>query len=237
MSYIRDFAYVFVTSEKASNFGFAAKIVGPGMLALSLSLPYIVPGIQLSSTQTVAAVLYGLAFLSYLASPRRVFNMVKLLTLFVVLGLLLDMFSIILGSEPSDPLRVSLRAMRMFAIVLSLTMIFQLLSITEIRYILSLLGLRRYSELFSTAMAQLPTTFMAFSESYIAAKSKLGGRRVAALIKPLVVDSIISSRYLAEALYMHGIPPAPKPRLFNMLKDLAILVPAALITVLPLLRI
>jgi hypothetical protein len=86
-------------------------------------------------------------------------------------------------------------------------------------------------------MAQLPATFIAFSESYVATKSKLGGRKIAALIKPLVVDSIVSSRYLAEALYMHGIPPAPKPKLLNMPRDLAMIVSVITITVLPLLSI
>jgi len=237
MSYIRDFAYIFVTSKKANNFGFLTKIISSGWLILSLSLPYIVPGVRLSPAQTVAAVLYGLTLLSYLAGPRRVFGMAKLLALFVVLGLFLDIISVALGSEPSNPLEVSLRAMRVFAIVVSLSTAFQLFTITEMRYLLTILGLRSYSELFSAAMAQLPATFIAFSESYVATKSKLGGRKIAALIKPLVVDSIVSSRYLAEALYMHGIPPAPKPKLLNMPRDLAMIVSVITITVLPLLSI
>ncbi|MCS7099514.1 MAG: hypothetical protein RMH84_00225 [Sulfolobales archaeon] len=231
MSALRDFAYVFLVSEKARRFGLLGKVSVPLVLTLSLSLPYILPGIRVSPVQTVAALAYEIAIAAFLAGFRRLLDMLKLVGAFILLGYALNLLSVLVGSEPSDPVGVALRTLRIAAIVIALTLLFQMLSISEVKYILMKLGLRHYSEVLAVAMAQLPLAFISFSEAYVVAKLKLGGKNVASLIKPLVVDSILNSRYVAEALYMHGVPPTAKPRALSPL-DLVLLVPAAAISAL-----
>lgn len=233
MSQLRDFAYVFLVSEKAEEFGLAVRIMVPVVLILSLSLPYAAPWIQISETQTIAVLIYEVAIATYFAGYRRLLGMLRLVGVFLVLGFALNLVSLFLGSEPSEPVTLVFKALRMAAIVIALTLLFQLLSPGEIRYLLLKMGLRRYSEIFAVAMALLPTTFITFSEAYVVAKLKLGKKNIASLIKPLIIDSIINSRHVAEALYMHGISPAPKPSLFNV-KDPAILIPAVLVSLAPL---
>lgn len=234
MSFIREFAYVFTVSEKARKFGLLVRVFVPAVLILSLSLPYVAPWIQISPVQTLAAVVYEVMIAAYLAGVKRLINMLKLVGVFLLLGFFLNTVSLILGYEPSDLLTIALRSLRIVAIVIAITLLFQLLSIGEIRYLLAKIGLKRYSEMLAVAMAQLPVTFMTFSEAYVVAKLKLGEKNLASLIKPLVVDSILNSRHLAEALYIHGIPPTPRPKLISP-KDPLILVPAAFISIIHLL--
>ncbi len=228
MSLLRDFAYAFLVSEKAGRFGLVARLLAPLLVLLSLTLPYVIPGTRTPLSQTVSALVYEALLATYLIGSRRLLGVFRLVGFFLVLGFALNLFSAFLGFEPSDAAVLALGTLRMAGIVIALTLFFQLLTIGELRFLLRRLGLGRYSELLSVAMAQLPTTFTSFSEAYVVAKLKLGGRRVASLVKPLVVDSILNSRQIAEALYIHGIPPAPRPRLVSR-RDPLILVPAILV--------
>lgn len=232
MSLLRDFAYAFVASERASRFGLVARALVPPLLLLSLSLPYVVPGAEMPLAQTLVALAYEASLLTYLAGPRRLLGVLRLVGAFLALGLALNLLSALLGYEPSDAAVLAARTLRMAGIVISLTLLFQLLTVGELRLLLSKLGLGRYySEMFAVAMAQLPVAFMSFSEAYVVARLKLGGRRVSSLVKPLIVDSILNSRQVAEALYIHGIPPAPRPRLVSG-RDPLIVVPALLVSLL-----
>ncbi|MCX8185130.1 MAG: hypothetical protein RMI56_03600 [Sulfolobales archaeon] len=231
MSTLRDFAYVFIVSDKAESFGLLTKVLIPVLLTLSLSLPYIFPGVKISAVQTLVALLYEVAIAVYLAGFRRFVGMLRFIGLFILLGFTLNIVSVFMGAEPFDPIYIALATLRVVAVVLAITLLFQMLSISEIRYLLLKLKLKYYSEVFAVAMAQLPSTFISFSEAYIAAKLKLGGRSIASLIKPLVVESILNSRYVAEALYMHGLPPVARPRLLSPL-DPVLLVPAVVVSLL-----
>lgn len=229
MSQVRDFAYVFVVSDKSEGFGLIARLFVPMILVASLTLPYVVPGMEISVAHTVSALAYESAVSLYIAGRRRLLGMFRLIGFFLAVGFALNVASWLLGSEPTEPATMAFRTLHVAAIVVALTLLFQLLSVGEIRYLLLRAGLRRYSETLAVAMALLPTNFITFSEAYIVAKLKLGKRNMASLIKPLVIDSIINSRHVAEALYIHGLPPAPRPRLFRT-KDPAILVPAILVS-------
>ncbi|MEM2006926.1 MAG: hypothetical protein QW154_04760 [Sulfolobales archaeon] len=229
MSLLRDFAYAFTVSEKAEELGLAAKVLVPALFVLSLSLPYVAPWFEISAVQTLLALAYEIAVVAYLAGYRRLLGMFRLVGVIIALGFALNLISLLLGSDPANPVTMAFRALRVATIVLALILFFQLLTVGEIRYLLLKMGLKRYSEMFAVAMALLPTTFISFSEAYVVAKLKLGKKNVSSLIKPLIVDSIINSRHMAEALYMHGLPPSPRPRLVSR-KDPVVLVPAILVS-------
>ncbi len=229
MSLVRDFAYAFLASERVGEFGLVTRVLTPLLLLSSLSLPYVVPGSRIPLVQTAAALAYEAVLVTYLAGSRRLLGVLRLVGLFLVLGFALNLLSALLGFEPSDAAVLVTRTLRMASIVIALTLVFQLLTVGEMRLLLRGLGLERYSEMFAVAMSQLPTTLVSFSEAYVVAKLKLGRRRIAALVKPLVVDSVLNSRQVAEALYIHGIPPAPKPKLVSR-RDPLMLVPAILVS-------
>ncbi|MEM0197135.1 MAG: hypothetical protein QXK66_05820 [Sulfolobales archaeon] len=229
MSLLRDFAYAFVVSKKAKEFGLLAKVLTPVLLISFLSLPYVAPGLEISTVQTLLALTYETVVAIYLAGSRKLVGILKLVGMIIALGFALNLVSILLGSDPAEPVTMGLRALRVATIVLALTLLFQLLTVGEIKYLLLKMGLKRYSEVFAVSMALLPITFINFSEAYVVARLKLGKKNIASLIKPLMIDSIINSRHMAEALYIHGIPPPLRPKLVTS-KDLAILVPAILVS-------
>jgi hypothetical protein len=222
----RDLAYLFVTSGRAGELGLVAKVVVPLTLLVPAVAPYLVPGAEARPSQPAVLVVYELLVLGYVAGVRRVSKMVSLVVLFLGVALALSMLSSVLGTGPPDPMYSVSWTLRLLSIVLALSMLFQLLTVGEVRYLLMRLGLRWLSEVVSVAIAQLPVVLISFSEATVAAVLKLGGRRVSAVVKPLVVDAVVISRQVAEALYLHGLPPAPRPALIRGATDVYLILGA-----------
>jgi len=231
MSRARNLAYLFVASERAENLGLVAKVVTPLALLAPAVAPYLIPGAEARPLQAVLLIAYELLVLGYVTGVRRVFRMLSLVFLFLGVALVLTALSSVLGTGPPDLLYSVSWTLRLASIVLALSLLFQLLTVGEVRYLLMRLGLGWLSEVVSVAIAQLPVVLLSFSEATVAAVLKLGGRRVSAIVKPLVVDAVITSRQVAEALYLHGLPPAPKPALFGGPADAYLILGAVTVSV------
>jgi len=215
VSRTRDLAYLFIASEKAERLGLISKIVVPLILLVPAVVPYLIPGAEARPMQPLILIAYELLVLGYVTGVGRVFRMLSLVTLFLGVALALSALSLVLGTGPPDPLYSISWTLRLMSIVLALSVLFQVLTVGEVRYLMMGLGLGWLSEVAAVAIAQLPVVLLSFSEAMVAAVLKLGGRRVSALVKPLVVDAVITSRQVAEALYLHGLPPAPRPTLLR----------------------
>lgn len=142
---------------------------------------------------------------SYFKGLRVVLGGLKMLFLFVLLGLAVFAASWALGLLAPEPLSLIPGALRLVTLFTSLSIAFQLVSPREWRALFKHLGLARQAEILSLAILQLPLVLNYLSEAAVTVRLKYRGRCLHKLAVPLVVLVAYTSRSLYEAHLLYGV--------------------------------
>ena len=235
MASLMSLAYLFVASKKATEYGFIARVLAPLIVFVGLTIPYLLPTTRLASLQLILCLLYELILVGYLRGYKKALKGLVLVLVFILLGLLVQILSRTLGFSAADPRVVVMGTVRLVALLLALSLLFQMLTISELRYLLEKLGFKGSAEVLALAFSQIPILLITFSEALTAVKLKLGKQRPIAAVKPLVVEAILVSNALAEALYIHGIPSPLRPVLYKGARDVILVLGSLLVSIVPIL--
>ncbi|ACL10593.1 hypothetical protein [Desulfurococcus amylolyticus] len=229
---IRDLAYMFIQSKRDPGFSTLCKIIySLGLIAvltasrsISYSLYYLYPAMILS---------LELAVLSWLKGYRTVVNGLKLIVVFTLLGAIISYLAVLAGMPAIPPSEMVTGAVRLVAFFLAFTQLFQLLSVDEWRCILAALGLRDQAVILTLLLSQLPLTLVYFSEALVTISLKYRGRRMGALVTPLIYHTALLTRSRLEALLQYPVKPSYSGLTLFRVKDIYLYIMLALL-VLPL---
>lgn len=235
MASLRSLAYLFVASKKTTEYGFMARVLTPITIFVGLTVPYLLPTTKLASLQLTLSLSYELTLVGHLRGYKKALKGLILVLVFILLGLFVQILSHTLGLSAADPKVVVMGTVRLVALLLALSLLFQMLTISELRYLLEKLGFKGSAEVLALAFSQIPILMITFSEALTAVKLKLGKQRPIATVKPLVVEAILVSNTLAEALYIHGIPSPPRPVSYKGPRDIILVLGSVLASIVPLL--
>jgi len=234
LSIVRNFAYLFISSERSRGYGIATRISIPIILLFSLSITYIVPVKAPLGIHILFILIYEFLLIWRFTRIKTFVSSLILVLIIIAIGFIINILSPYIGSPISiDPLSLIVYSARMAGIIIALSMIFQLMSLREIIYITEMLRLSKLSSIITIAFSQLPLTAIQFSEAITTIRLKYGRRGLFLAIKPLIIETILNSRSIAESLYLYGLPKIQKPILFNPRKDLPLLISSILVSVTP----
>ena len=153
---------------------------------------------------------------------KRVVGSLKLVLLFIVVGLAVVMLARALGLPAGSPLAALVGSVRIAALVIALSLVLQWVSLRELRWILERFGLRKASIALSMVLVQLPLTISVFSEALTTVRLKYGRRFPTSFAKPLLYHAMTNSRAFVESFYLHGVPPAKVKLEFSALDVLVV---------------
>lgn len=130
--------------------------------------------------------------------------------LFIAIGFLVHLLTMAIGyPTPSIDILI-LASFKIALIFISIALFLQWVSFREIRYITAKIGLQRIASYLSIAFAVMPMLFTLYSESYTTTILKLGKKKAYKALKPLIIQTAILAKDLAQAVYFYGIPTTPK---------------------------
>ncbi len=235
LSIVRNFAYLFISSEeKTKGYGIVTRMTIPLLLLFSLSITYIVPGKAPLGLHILFILIYELLLIWKFTKIKTFISSLTLVLIIIAIGFIINILSHYIGNPIDiDPISLIVYSARMAGIVIALSMVFQLISLRELIYIVEMLRLSKLSSIIAIVFSQIPLTAIQFSEAIITARLKYGRKYLFLAIKPLIIESILNSRSIAESLYLYGLPKIQKPMLFNPRRDLPLLILSLLVSVIP----
>uniref|UniRef100_A0A7J3ZJV6 Energy-coupling factor transporter transmembrane protein EcfT n=1 Tax=Fervidicoccus fontis TaxID=683846 RepID=A0A7J3ZJV6_9CREN len=211
---LRELARAFVYGGRPSRLGLATRLLLP--LLLVACLVAVEPSPKGAKPLALLASILAVELLIARSAGgiKRVVTSLKLVLLFIAIGLAIMMLARALGLPAGSPLAALVGSIRVAALVIALSLVFQWVSLRELRWILEGLGLRRASLNLSVVLVQLPLTISVFSEVITTVRLKLGRRYLSSFVKPLLYHAVVNSRAFVESFYLYGLPAAKgKPEL------------------------
>ncbi len=234
LSIVRNFAYLFISSERAGDYGLITRVVIPLMLLASLSITYVIPGKTSLGFHIILILIYESILILRLTDIKMFLSSITLILLVIFLGFAIYVISPYMGSILSlNPLSIAIYGARMAGIIIAISLFFHLITFRELTYIAEALGLSKLSLIMTVALSQLPLTMIQFSEAIVSARLKYGRKGLILAIKSIIVDAILSSRSIAEVLYLYGLPKARRPMKINIWRDLPLLISSTIISITP----
>ncbi|MCY0868229.1 MAG: hypothetical protein OWQ48_03240 [Desulfurococcus sp.] len=212
---IRDLAYMFLTSRRDLGFSTLGKILYSSSIIILLVLSRNVGNPLVYTTYPVVVLLVELIFLSVHKGYRVVFSGLKLMLVFVMLGVLLFMLSSLVGTPAPSAVEIIVGSIRMIAFFLAFTLFFQLITIREWLGILAKLGLHEYAVVLALTLSQVPLMLVYFSEAHTAVSLKYGKKTPGVLVTPLIYHSALTARSRLEALLQYPIRPLAQLTVFR----------------------
>ncbi len=155
---------------------------------------------------TVYVVGISFAILFAVSNIRKVLNALKLPLIFVLIGFVTMLFSMIMGYATPSLKTIILSSAKLTALFLVIALGFQWISLREFRWVLKKLGLGKIGSLATVALAVMPVLMYLYSDAYIATLLKLGKNKVHKALKPIIIHAALLSRDYAQAIYLYGLP-------------------------------
>ncbi|MEM0001888.1 MAG: hypothetical protein QXS24_02815 [Desulfurococcaceae archaeon] len=205
-SAIRDFSYILVYSRKLEDFSTFSRIMLPFSILISLVyMRLIFSDVYYDILGLTTLLFIELSVISYFRGFRNTLNALRLMAFFVLLGTLIYSLSHFIGWVAPEPVDVIDGALSLVVMFLAFSLLFQLVSLKEWRRILSILGFKQYSVLFSLIISQIPIVIFYASEAFTTIRLKYGSRKIHKVIVPLVLLSLQSARSLMESYTIYGV--------------------------------
>lgn len=129
---------------------------------------------------------------------------------FILMGFAIHVLSKILGYPTPSVYTLALSSFKLALAFLSIALFFQWIEFRELRYVLTRVGLGKVASYITMALTIIPLLSYLYSESYVAAVLKFGKRKAHKAVKPLVIQSAILAKDLAQAIYFYGLPKSNK---------------------------
>ena len=203
---LRDFAYLLAYSEKAEAYGFVSRVTVP---LVTLCLVFYVRAFSSTLLEEVLGLLalftYELLLVSQIRGLRGFLLGLRLYVLFIVLSSLVFLASSLLGMLAPDPITIPIAALRLLVLFSALTLLLQVISLSEWRAIFRKLGLKSVAELYSLVLLQLPLVLYYLSESAVTIKLKYRGKRLHRVAVPLILLVAYTSRGVLESYLIYGV--------------------------------
>ncbi len=202
---LRDFAYLLMYSEKAEAYGLVSRMLAP---LVTLCLVFYVRLFSNTLLEEILGLLavftYELILVSQIRGLRGFLSGLRLYVLFTVLSSLIFLASSLLGMLAPDPITIPIAALRLLVLFSALTLLLQVISLSEWRAIFRKLGLKSVAELYSLVLLQLPLVLYYLSESAVTIKLKYKGKRLHRIAIPLILLVAYTSRSTLESYLIYS---------------------------------
>lgn len=187
-------------------------------LYLRIFLPIALLLMSIASTvireRGVMFIIYGysiaITILCLCNSLARSLRGLTLPFMFIAIGFTAHLLAMVMGYPTPSIYVLILSSFKIALIFISITLLLQWVSFREMRYIIAKIGLKKISSYISIAFAFMPTLFTLYSESYTTTILKLGKKKLYKALKPLIIQTAILAKDIAQAIYLYGIPITPK---------------------------
>lgn len=204
---LRNLSYMLTYSNRLDDYSTLCRVL------LTSSTIILLLTIRWSSTNVIVEVmrltlvfLFELYLASLVRGLRGVLAGLKLIFLFAVIGTLVFCVSYLVGWLAPDPTTLMPGVLRLVALFLGFSLLFQLVSLQEWRSIISKLGLKNQAIVLSMVLSQVPTIIHYLSEAITTIKFKYKGRKPHKVAIPLTLLSFLTSRSLTESYLLYGLP-------------------------------
>jgi hypothetical protein len=204
---IKDLAELLVIKPRARCFSLAARIIAPAVL---ITASILVAAVKRESSTVFYAftIVFTSGLLAYNSGFAELVKGVRLILLFILLGLLINMLALATGLTPLSIERVLTGALRLSAIAFTAILLFQWISVEEWISLFSSAGAEGFARILALSITQLPLSLRAFSEALLSVRIKYGGKYFTRMLNPLLLHAINTARSVSETLLIYG-PPAP----------------------------
>jgi len=211
MSFSRNLAELFIPLYSGKGFSLPTRIA---MSVVMIATPIITQTFFRGQKIFVTIYIFSLALmLLYMCcNLKRVLRGLALPLVFIAIGLVVVMISKLLG-YPTPTLReLVLSSVNLATLFLSISLFFQWLSLRELRWILTKIGMSRLASLTTATLAFLPLLLNNYVEAYIATLMKFGKRKVYKAVNSLIIHTSIIANDVAQAIHFYGLPQTPRVR-------------------------
>jgi hypothetical protein len=206
---LRELSYLLVHSKKLEDYGVVPRLVASTALLMLLLLSRFSGSSTTEALRMLVILAAALSLSSIAKGFKAVASGLKLVLVFTIVGFAIFYLNSLFGLARPSLEYVVLGSLRIVAFFACFSLFFQLLSPREWRVVLSKLGARRLSVLYSIALIQVPVVLFYLSEAVTTIKLKYGGKRLYRAAVPLVLFSVHTSRSLYEAHLVYGYGEGP----------------------------
>ncbi|MEM0506485.1 MAG: hypothetical protein QXW58_04435 [Thermosphaera sp.] len=211
---IRDLAELLTIKPSSKSFGLVTRVTTPLSVIIFSLAAALLKGPSQPWFYLLALVFTG-SLLAYSTGLSKLFKGIQLILLFIALGVLVNIISIVTGLTPLSIEKILIGAVRLSTIAFSAILLVQWVRIEEWMYLLSKAGLNNVARALALSIIQLPLTLAAFSEASLSIRLKYGGRNIARMLHPLILHALYTARNISESLLIYGFPEPAKPVLFR----------------------
>jgi len=204
---LRELSYMLTYSKKLEDYSTLARTLAAStIIALLLITRFLSRNILTEIVRLTLIFSFELCLASHMRGIRGVLAGLKLIVVFAITGTLVFYMSYLFGWLAPNPVQIVPGALRLVVLFLGFSLPFQLISLRELRSLMSKLSLDRQALALSMMLLQIPTTLYCLSEAATTIKLKYKGKKPYKIAVPLTLLSFLTSRGLAESYSIYGPP-------------------------------
>jgi hypothetical protein len=207
MTFARNLASLFLSLESHKKFSLFTRLA----LALMLTIATIINAIHGSKLcPTIFTAVVAMLILHAIGGLKKVLSGLLVPLTVIMLGFLSIALFKVLGF-PAPTFFEMLRASANLAtLLLVISFFFQLITLRELRQLLSKVGLGVLGSYLTTTLALVPRFLQAYADAYTATLLKYGRRKIHKTVIAMIIHAIIEVQHVAQAIHLYGLPKAPK---------------------------